>query len=153
MSGMMFHLGDGDRTPVRIGVPQAYLQAAGQAAVGTLVAHHWREQTGEGQWVEVSAQAAMMWAMMSETGLPSLHGYVPFRDGVHARYAGVRRRIIFAGAGGYGALVARGGCQGAPRGRGGGGGAGPALQAGGGGARRGPAPPPAPRRAGAGGTG
>ena len=113
MSGMMFHLGDGDRPPVRIGVPQAYLQAAGQAAVGTLVAHHWREQTGEGQWVEVSAQVAMMWAMMSETGLPSLHGYVPFRDGVHARYAGFRRRIIFACADGYVALIASGGAIGA----------------------------------------
>ncbi len=113
MSGMMFHLGDGDRPPVRIGVPQAYLQAAGQAAVGTLVAHHAREQSGHGQWVEVSAQAAMMWTMMSETGLPSLHGYTPFRDGVHARYAGFRRRIIFPCLDGFVALIASGGAIGA----------------------------------------
>lgn len=113
MSGMMFHLGDGDRPPVRIGVPQAYLQAAGQAAVATLVAHHWRGRTGRGQWVEVSAQAAMLWTIMSETGLPSLHGYVPFRDGVHARYAGFRRRIIFPCLDGFVALIASGGTIGA----------------------------------------
>lgn len=114
MSGMMFLLGDADRRPIRIGLPQAYLQAAGQAAVGALVAHHWRERTGEGQWVEVSAQAAMMWTTMSETALPSLHDYVPFRDGVHARYAGFRRRIIFACQDGYVALIASGGAIGAP---------------------------------------
>ncbi|MBI4590298.1 MAG: CoA transferase [Candidatus Rokubacteria bacterium] len=114
MAGMMFHLGDSDRPPVRIGVPQAYLQAAAQAAVGTLVAHSWRERTGQGQWVEVSAQVAMMWTMMSETGLPALHGFEPFRDGVHARYAGFRRRIIFPCADGFVALIASGGAIGGP---------------------------------------
>ncbi|MBI2543852.1 MAG: CoA transferase [Candidatus Rokubacteria bacterium] len=112
MSGMMFHLGDHDRPPVRISAPQAYLQAAAQAAVATLVAHHWRERTGRGPCVEVSAQAAMMWTLMSETGLPSLHGYVPFRDGVHARYAAVRRRIIFPCLDGFVALIASGGAIG-----------------------------------------
>ena len=71
MGGMMHQLGDRDRPPARIGGSQAFLQAAGQAVVGTLVAHFWRERAGQGQWVEVSAQVAMMWTMMSETGFPA----------------------------------------------------------------------------------
>jgi crotonobetainyl-CoA:carnitine CoA-transferase CaiB-like acyl-CoA transferase len=114
MSGVMFHLGDGDRPPVRIGLPQAYLQAAGHAAAGTLVAHFWRERTGLGQWVEVSAQVAMMWAMMSETGLPVFHGNTPVRDGVYARYAGFRRRLIFPCLDGFVALITSGGAIGGP---------------------------------------
>jgi crotonobetainyl-CoA:carnitine CoA-transferase CaiB-like acyl-CoA transferase len=114
-SGMMHHVGDPDRPPVRIGPPpQAYHQAAAQAAVGALVAHHLRERTGRGQWVEVSAQVAMMWTMLSETAMPHLHGFVPFRDGAHARYTQFRRRIIFPCADGHVALIASGGAIGAP---------------------------------------
>lgn len=113
MGGMMHQLGDRDRPPVRIGGSQAVLQAAGQAVVGTLVAHFWRERTGQGQWVEVSAQVAMMWTMMSETGFPVFHGYVPFRDGVATRYAGLRRRTIFPCKDGFVILLAAGGAIGA----------------------------------------
>lgn len=63
MGGMMNQIGDADRPPVKLGGSQAFLQAAGQAAVGTLVALFWRERTGQGQWVEVSGQVAMMWTM------------------------------------------------------------------------------------------
>ncbi|MFQ5830117.1 MAG: CaiB/BaiF CoA transferase family protein [Candidatus Methylomirabilia bacterium] len=112
MSGMMWQTGDHDRPPVRIGRPQAALHAAGQALVGTLVAHFWRERTGRGQWVEVSAQAAMMWTMMSETGFPVLHGYDPFRDGPTTRYAGLRRRMIFPCRDGYVILIVTGGAVG-----------------------------------------
>ncbi|MBI4241285.1 MAG: CoA transferase [Candidatus Rokubacteria bacterium] len=112
MGGMMHQLGDPDRPPVRIGVPQAFLQAAGQAAVGTLVAHTWRERTGVGQRVEVTGQVAMMWTMMSETGFPVLHGYDPFRDGVATRYAGLRRRVIFPCRDGFVVLVVAGGAIG-----------------------------------------
>ncbi|MBI4610798.1 MAG: CoA transferase [Candidatus Rokubacteria bacterium] len=113
MGGMMHQLGDRDRAPVRLGGSQATRQAAGQAAVGTLVAHFWRERTGEGLWVETSAQVAMMWTMMSETGFPVLHGVQPFRDGAATRYAGLRRRMIFRCRDGFVVLIAAGGAVGA----------------------------------------
>ena len=59
MSGVMYVLGDPDRPPVRMGFPQSYLLASAEAAVGTLIAHHWRIRNGEGQQVDVSIQAAV----------------------------------------------------------------------------------------------
>jgi crotonobetainyl-CoA:carnitine CoA-transferase CaiB-like acyl-CoA transferase len=113
MGGMMRLIGDGDRAPVRIGGAQAQLQAGGQAAVGTLVAHAQRQRSGRGSWVEVSAQHSMMWTMLSETGLPPFHGYDPFRDGPHVRAAGFRRRVIFPCRDGFVALAVGGGVIGA----------------------------------------
>lgn len=61
ISGYMNLIGDPDRPPVRITVPQAYLHAASEAAVGCLVALWHKEMTGEGQYVDVSAQECVAW--------------------------------------------------------------------------------------------
>ncbi|WP_412518067.1 CaiB/BaiF CoA transferase family protein [Actinomadura madurae] len=50
---------DGDRPPLRISAPQAYLQAGADAAAGTLLAVLARTRTGAGQIVDVSAQASL----------------------------------------------------------------------------------------------
>jgi crotonobetainyl-CoA:carnitine CoA-transferase CaiB-like acyl-CoA transferase len=50
---------DGDRPPLRISVPQAFLNAAADAAGGMMLAHHARVRTGRGQLVDVSAQACL----------------------------------------------------------------------------------------------
>lgn len=50
---------DGDRAPVRPSVPQAYLHAGADAAVGVLLALAEREQSGLGQHVDVSAQVSL----------------------------------------------------------------------------------------------
>ncbi|MEU6037897.1 CoA transferase [Actinomadura sp. NPDC047616] len=50
---------DGDRPPLRISAPQAFLQAGADAAAGTLLAVLARTVTGEGQVVDVSAQACL----------------------------------------------------------------------------------------------
>lgn len=50
---------DDVRGPVRISLPQAFLHAAADAAAGALIAHHARLRTGEGQHVDVSAQASL----------------------------------------------------------------------------------------------
>ncbi len=65
MCGLMYLCGDPDRPPVRISFPQAYLHAGAEAAVGTLIAHYHREGTGEGQWVDVSAQEAAYMTTMN----------------------------------------------------------------------------------------
>jgi crotonobetainyl-CoA:carnitine CoA-transferase CaiB-like acyl-CoA transferase len=51
--------GDEDRPPIRVSVPQAYLHACGDAAVGALVAHHERQRSGTGQHVDISAQQSV----------------------------------------------------------------------------------------------
>jgi len=59
MGGVMYHMGDPDRPPVRFSVEQTYAQAGAQAVVGTLIAHYYRLRTGNGQHVDVSMQEAI----------------------------------------------------------------------------------------------
>lgn len=60
MGGYLHLCGDPDRPPVRISAPQAYLHAAGQAAVAAMIAFHHQATTGEGQHVDVSVQASLV---------------------------------------------------------------------------------------------
>lgn len=50
---------DGERAPLRISAPQAFLHAAADAAAGALLAVLARGATGQGQLVDVSAQASL----------------------------------------------------------------------------------------------
>ncbi len=61
MSGELFMTGDSDRRPVNISLPQACLHAGADAAVGSMLAHHHRRRTGEGQHVDVSMQQSAAW--------------------------------------------------------------------------------------------
>jgi len=61
MSGELFMTGDSDRRPVNISLPQACLHAGADAAVGSMLAHHHRRKTGEGQHVDVSIQQSAAW--------------------------------------------------------------------------------------------
>lgn len=62
MSGCMSLTGDPDRPPLRISFPQSYQWTGSYAAVGTLIAHLYRQRTQVGQQVDVSAQACLLWA-------------------------------------------------------------------------------------------
>lgn len=62
MSGCMSLTGDPDRPPLRISFPQSYQWTGSYAAVGTLIAHLYRQRTRVGQQVDVSAQACLLWA-------------------------------------------------------------------------------------------
>ena len=57
--------GDEDRSPVGCRVPQSFLHASAEAAVGALIAHEARVRSGRGQHVDASAQAASMLATQS----------------------------------------------------------------------------------------
>jgi crotonobetainyl-CoA:carnitine CoA-transferase CaiB-like acyl-CoA transferase len=56
---------DGDRAPLRISVPQAYLHASADAAGGALIAQLARRRTGEGQHVDVSVVQSVTQATLS----------------------------------------------------------------------------------------
>jgi crotonobetainyl-CoA:carnitine CoA-transferase CaiB-like acyl-CoA transferase len=56
---------DGDRPPLRISVPQAYLHAAADAAGGALIAHRVAKRTGTGQHVDVSVVQSVTQATLS----------------------------------------------------------------------------------------
>ena len=64
--GPLLLTGDDDRPPVRLGaVPQGYLHACADAAVGALAAHHESLRSGLGQHVDVSAQQSAAMATQS----------------------------------------------------------------------------------------
>jgi crotonobetainyl-CoA:carnitine CoA-transferase CaiB-like acyl-CoA transferase len=58
--GALVLIGDDDRPPIRVSIPQAYLHASAEAAVAALIAHHERQRSGRGQHVDVSAQQAVL---------------------------------------------------------------------------------------------
>jgi crotonobetainyl-CoA:carnitine CoA-transferase CaiB-like acyl-CoA transferase len=61
MSGMLYLTGDADRPPLNMSLPQSYLLAGADGAVGSLVAYYHREKTGHGQLVDVSMQQSTAW--------------------------------------------------------------------------------------------
>lgn len=60
MSGWLYLCGDADRPPVRVSFPQAHLNAAAEAAAGSMIAYHYRRKTGRGQHVDVSMHESLI---------------------------------------------------------------------------------------------
>lgn len=58
--GLLWLTGDEDRPPVRVAVPQAFLNAACDAAGAALIALWERRRSGLGQLVDVSAQSSLL---------------------------------------------------------------------------------------------
>ncbi len=75
MGGQMALQGVPERPPVRITVPQVWLHASSEAAVAALVAHALMLKTGDAQFVDVSAQAAMVWTMMHGMVAHAIQGH------------------------------------------------------------------------------
>ncbi len=93
ISGLLSVVGDPDRPPVASNLPQAYLHASLDAAVGTMIAHYYREISGEGQYVDASAQASLVG--MQVTSLP----YWEFNEQITRRTGGRSRMRAIAGLG------------------------------------------------------
>ena len=81
MSGFMSLLGDPDRPPVRVSVPQSYVWTGMHAAAGTMMAYYHQQKTGQGQHVDVSAQASLLWATSIAPAYYDLNREVPKRAG------------------------------------------------------------------------
>jgi crotonobetainyl-CoA:carnitine CoA-transferase CaiB-like acyl-CoA transferase len=59
LGGRLYNVGDYDRPPVRISHhPQLYLQAGVEGAMAAVMALYHRQMTGEGQYIDLSIQAA-----------------------------------------------------------------------------------------------
>ncbi|HEX7475366.1 MAG TPA: CoA transferase [Dehalococcoidales bacterium] len=81
MSGILYQTGDLDRSPVWMNLPQACLHAGADGAVGTMMAYYHREQTGEGQHVDISMQQSTAWFLANAIPLWELNGIVSKRSG------------------------------------------------------------------------
>jgi len=93
--------GDSDRPPVRVSVPQAYAHASAEAAVAALIAHHERARSGRGQHVDVSAQASVDQATLSNAlsaplGVPDVR-----RSSGGSKYGPILVRGVYPAKDGY----------------------------------------------------
>ena len=104
LSGCMSLTGDPDRPPLRVTFPQSYGWTGSYAAMGALMAHTYREQTGEGQQVDVSAQACLLWAFSHAHTFWDLNRHVEKRAGsfmTGRSITGARMRVFWPCQDGY----------------------------------------------------
>jgi len=94
-TGGHVHLsGDEDRPPVRITMPQAAPQAGAQAAMAAMIArHHWR-RTGEGQWIDISAQECLVDTLLTITQAWDLTGQL-YRRSARTGWGPIVQRTIW----------------------------------------------------------
>jgi crotonobetainyl-CoA:carnitine CoA-transferase CaiB-like acyl-CoA transferase len=112
MSGFMSLLGTPDRPPVRCSLPQSYMWTGMHAAMGTLMAYYRKRLTGKGQFVDVSGQASILWAMAHGPTFWDLNRETPERHGefVTGRsITGAKMRAIFPCKDGYVNFIIYGG--------------------------------------------
>jgi crotonobetainyl-CoA:carnitine CoA-transferase CaiB-like acyl-CoA transferase len=90
---------------VRLPVPQAYLHASADAAVGAMIAHHERVRSGRGQHVDVSAQQAVALATQSYI-LCDAVGHTPVQRSAGGLVNGpLRIRLLFPARDGHVAIT------------------------------------------------
>ncbi len=95
MGGAMALNGDADRRPVRITVPQTWHHAAVESAVGAMVAHHRRLQSGEAQFVDTSVQAAVFWTGLQAMIAHAIQGRDIERDGTVLQLSTLRSPLVY----------------------------------------------------------
>jgi crotonobetainyl-CoA:carnitine CoA-transferase CaiB-like acyl-CoA transferase len=97
-SGFMSLVGEPDREPLRVTLPQAPMWAGMYATAGTLIAHYQRQNTGLGQYVDVSMQASMLWALANAPAYWSVNRENLKRGGDHIvgrSITGARMRALY----------------------------------------------------------
>jgi crotonobetainyl-CoA:carnitine CoA-transferase CaiB-like acyl-CoA transferase len=112
MSGCMSLTGDPDRPPLRVTFPQSYHWTGSYAAMGTLVAHLYRQRTGSGQQVDVSAQASLLWAFSHAHTFWDLNRHLEKRAGsfmTGRSITGAKMRVFWPCKDGYCNFIIYGG--------------------------------------------
>lgn len=116
MAGILYQNGEVNRPPVNMSMPQACLLAGADGAVGSMIAYYHREQTGEGQHVDVSMQQSAAWFQANAVPMWELNKAILRRAG--AARSGTSRdntgqRQMWECKDGYVFFVVIGGKQGA----------------------------------------
>lgn len=112
MGGLLNMTGYADRPPVRISFPQSWLLASCSAFAATMVAHYYRQITGEGQHVDVPIQASITWGISNSIPLWELTKSNIMRQGsvLSSRFGqGANQRIIYPCIDGFVAYIVFGG--------------------------------------------
>ncbi|HVN29843.1 MAG TPA: CoA transferase [Candidatus Binataceae bacterium] len=107
--GAMFMMGEDGKPPLQMSLPQAWLHAAAEAAVASMIAHYGRVADGLGQHIVVNAQACVVWTLMNEQAMPLLHGDYLRRSGVFTGAIGGRRKTVYQCKDGHVSFLVAGG--------------------------------------------
>lgn len=105
MGGAMAVNGDADRRPVRITVPQTWLHAAVESAVGAMVAHRRRAATGEAQFVDTSVQASVFWTGLNAMLAHPIQGRDIERNGTVLQLSTLTTPLVYPCADGEVVLI------------------------------------------------
>jgi crotonobetainyl-CoA:carnitine CoA-transferase CaiB-like acyl-CoA transferase len=86
--GHLYLNGDTDRPPVRVSAPVAVLAGGTEAASAALMAYYHAVRTGEGQRVDVSLQACVIWTLLNTTMTWQCMGIDEMRGGAMKKERG-----------------------------------------------------------------
>lgn len=114
-SGAMSLAGEANAMPLRVSAPQSYAWTGAQAAIGALIALHYRAASGRGQLVDVSAQAAVITALSHAPAFVTITGTTPTRAGAYVTgrsVTGARFRVFWPCRDGYINFILYGGVAG-----------------------------------------
>ncbi|MFN8533739.1 MAG: CoA transferase [Dehalococcoidia bacterium] len=103
-SGLLDLVGDPDRAPLRIGGGPVASLAGAQAASAAAIALFERSRSGQGQFIDISAQASAAWATHPIRPLWLLERQMTKRSGPSRPFGEASRRLIFPCADGYVAM-------------------------------------------------
>jgi crotonobetainyl-CoA:carnitine CoA-transferase CaiB-like acyl-CoA transferase len=116
MGGLMYITGNPNGPPLRVSIPQAYLLASSHAAAATMVAHYYRQTTGTGQQVDVSAQQCVLAELSNAIPLWELNQTILKRTGSYmaGRWKkSIKQRLLWPCKDGYVIFYVMGGIAGA----------------------------------------
>jgi len=114
MGGFMYMIGEPERAPLRISCDQVYLHAASEAAVATIVALYHRGISGEGQHIDVSAQASLITSTVNAIPFWELNQVILGRAGCYrVGLTTARQRQLWECKDGYVIFYIAGGAFGA----------------------------------------
>ena len=115
MGGLAYITGNAEDSPLRISFPQSYLLASAEAAAATMIAHYYRETTGQGQHVDVSIQASVAGKLANAIPTWELSQTLLKREGSYmfGRGAKLRMRLLWPCKDGYVTFALMGGKLGA----------------------------------------
>lgn len=95
-SGVLILVGDEDRPPLRMSVPQAYLHASADAAGAALIAYYARLSSKQGQQVDVAAQESIGLAGQSTALAALIHSDETRRMAGGAKMGSIRVPLVWS---------------------------------------------------------
>ncbi len=103
MSGLLYMTGRPGEAPVRISFPQSFLLAAAHAAAASMVAYFYRETTGCGQHIDVSARECVLWETSNAIPSWKLNRKILKRVGSYmsGRWSDIKQKLLWKCRDGY----------------------------------------------------